>query len=98
MDKMRILFVLDSTRNLFWGLIVTNQFRIELDVPYTVIRAHSLMGETFALNSDYLKELYSFLFTRKGASHTRFMDEFSSYCVQLERPLNEKKNKGDLEC
>ena len=59
-DRKRILFMLDSIWVFFWDPITAHQSRRELDVPYTVIRAHSLMGETFALPSDYLKDLYSF--------------------------------------
>ena len=59
-DQTRILFVLDFAWRLFWGLIVAHPFRLKLSVPYTVIRAHSSMGGTFALSSDYLEDFYSF--------------------------------------
>ena len=66
-NQTRILFVWDSIWPLFWSLIATYQAEGELDVPYTVIRAHSAMRCTFALSSDYLKDFYSFCFTEKGA-------------------------------
>ena len=75
-----------------------HQAEAKLNVAYTVIRPHSLMSETFALICDYLKDFYSFYFTEKGASCTRFMDEFTSRTARLNIALNEEKNKEGLVC
>ena len=66
-NQMRILFVFNPVWAFFRSLIAEHQTDVELDVPYTVIRAHSLMSETFVLTSDYLKDFNSFCFTEKGA-------------------------------
>ena len=90
-NQTRILFVWDSVQAFLGGVIAAHQAEAELDVPYTVIRAHSLMSETFALNSDYLKDFNSFCFTGEGAHWNRFMDEFTSHSTRLKTTLDEKR-------
>ena len=97
-NQTRILFVWDCIWAFLRGLTAAYQAGAELNVAYTVIRPHSLMSETFALTSDYLKDFYSFCFMEKGAPYTRFMDEFTSRTPQLNTVLNEEKNKEDWEC
>ena len=97
-NQTRILFVWDSAGTFFGSLATAYQAKAELDVAYTVIRPHSLMSETFALNSDYLKDFYSFCFMGKGAPYTRFMDEFTSRTAHLNTASNEEKNKEGLAC
>ena len=97
-NQTRILFVLNPIWAFLGSLIAAHQTKAELDVPYTVIRAHLLMGEHSALTSDYLKDFYSFCFTGKGALCMRFTDEFTSRTPQLNTVLNEEKNKENWEC
>ena len=97
-NQMRILFVLDCVWALFWGFIAAHQTEGELDVPYTVIRAHSAMGVTLALTSDYIGDFYSLCFTKQGTLCMRFMDEFTSCAARLEMTLNEEKNREGLAC
>ena len=97
-NQTRILFMLNPVWAFLGSLITAHQAKTELDVPYTVIRAHSLMSETFALSSDYLKDFNSFYFTEKGAFCNRFMDEFTSCTAQLNTVLNKEKNKEGLTC
>ena len=80
------------------GLVAAYQAEGELDVASTVIRPHLLMGEHFALTSDYLEDFYSFCFTREGVFWMWFRDEFTSCAAQLNRVLNKKKNKEGLAC
>ena len=75
-----------------------HQAEAELNVAYTVIRPHSAMGDTFALTSDYLKDFYSYCFTEKGTSCSRFMGEFTSRTTPLNIASNEEKNKEGLGC
>ena len=58
-NQTRILFVLFFAWEAFWILLQCVKSGLNLNVPYTVIRAHSAMGVTFAPISDYLKDLYS---------------------------------------
>ena len=74
------------------------QTESELNVASTVIRPHLLMGEHFALASDYLRDFYSFYFARQGVFCMRFIGEFSSCCARLEVPFNKEKNKENLSC
>ena len=97
-NQTRILFMLNSVWAFLGSLTATYQAEAELNVAYTVIRPHSLMRETFALNSDYLKDFYSFCFTEKGASCNRFMDEFTSRTAHLNTALNKEKNTEGLSC
>ena len=87
-NQTRILFVQDSIWAFFESFIAAHQTGAKLNVAYTVIRPHSLMRETFALYSDYLKDFYSFYFTEKGAPCTQFMDEFTSHTTQSNTVLN----------
>ena len=64
-NQTRILFVWDLVWAFFGDLVVTYQTEDELDVAYTVIRPHSLIGETFTLYNGYNKDFNSFCFTGK---------------------------------
>ena len=97
-NQTRILFVQDFIWVIFEDFIAARQTKAKLDVAYTVIRPHSAMRCTFALLSDYLRDLYSFCFTEKGALCTQFMDEFTSRTARLNTALNEEKNKEGLAC
>lgn len=90
--------MLGSVWALFGDLIGAYQAEGELDVAYTVIRPHSLIGETFVLHSDYNKDFNSSCFTGKELFCMHFMDEFISRAAQLDTTLNGEKNKEDLEC
>ena len=90
-NQTRILFFLNFIWAFFGSFIAVYQTEAKLDVPYTVIRAHLLMGEHSALTSDYLKDLYSFCFMGKGAFCMRFTGEFTSRTPQLNTVLNEEK-------
>ena len=92
-NQTRILFLLDSVRAFFGGLIAVRLILGELDVPYTVIRAQSVLSATSVPTSDYLKDLYSFCFAEKGAPCCRFMGEFSSRTAHLNTVLDKEKNK-----
>ena len=90
-NQTRILFVFIYARVSFCSLLQCVKSGSSLKVPYTVIRAHSLMSETFALSSDYLKDFYSFcLRWISGLQHYR-MEEFYSRTAQLKS--RKQKNK-----
>ena len=97
-NQTRILFVWGFIWAFLKGLTTAYQAEAELDVAYTVIRPHSALGCTFALSSDYLKDFYSFYFTKKGAFCTQFMGEFNSRTAHLNTTSNEEKNKEGLAC
>ena len=71
--------------------IAVRQVGSSLKVPYTVIRAHTAMGCSFALYSDYLKDLYSFYLQGTSGFKRHLMDEFTSRTAQLKS--RKKKNK-----
>ena len=91
-NQTRILFLFVRICALFSILLQCVKSGLSLKVPYTVIRAHSLMSETFALPSDYLKDLYSFCFTGADGFQCCLMDEFYSRTAQLKS--RKEKNKG----
>ena len=91
-NKTRILFALDPARGLFWGFIAAHQLRLKLNVPYTVIRAHTAMGCSFTMLSDYIKDFNSFCFMRTGRLQRCLMGEFYSRATRLKS--RKEKNEG----
>ena len=82
-NQTRILFVLVRVCASFCILLQCIKSGSSLKVPYTVIRAHSAMSCTFALPSDYLKDLYSFCLRGASGFQRHQTDEFYSRTAQL---------------
>ena len=59
-NQTRILFASILVWRLVLGFVGAHRSRSELNVPYTVTRAHSLIGETFVMSGDYLGDFNSF--------------------------------------
>ena len=91
-NQTRILFVLVRVCASSYILLQCVKSGLSLKVPYTVIRAHSAMSCTFALYSDYLKDLYSFCLRWTNGFQHHSMDESYSRTAQLK--LRKEKNKG----
>ena len=56
------------------------------------------MSDTFAINSDYLKDFNSSCFMEQNSFCTRFMDEPYSYTARLKLAFGKENNKEDVLC
>ena len=56
------------------------------------------MGDTFAMNSDYLDDFNSLRFSGENGFYLRFVDEFYSRTAQLRRVICKEKKKEDWVC
>ena len=97
-NQTRILFVLVFIGESFSGFFTAHPIWIELNVPYSVIRAQSVLSATFALTSDYIKDLNSFCCREYGLFCKGFEDEFSSYFLGLKLVFGKEKNRGNGLC
>ena len=90
-NQTRILFVFVCTHVSFCILLQCVKSGSSLKVPYTVIRAHTAMGCSFALYSDYLEDFYSFCLRGTSGLQRHRMDEFYSHIARLKS--RKEKNK-----
>ena len=94
-NQTRIPFVFVRVYVLFWISLQCIKSGSSLKVPYTVIRAHSSMGGTFAMPSDYLKDFYSFCLRGTSRFQHHQMGEFTSRTAQLK---SRKENNKEACC
>ena len=97
-NQTRIIFVLVLIGESFLGFFTACLIWIESKVPYSVIRAQSVLSATFALTSDYTKDLNSFCCRELGFFCRGFKDEFSSQFLGLKLVFGKEKNKGNGLC